>query len=84
MQVPVTIRIEDVNDSPPVFQSDKLVMYIAENSPIGSTVGELYAKDPDEGLNAAVQYSIIGNIKLHYKIVKVCVSTIFQLFAAVG
>lgn len=49
-----------MNDSPPVFESDKLVMYIAENSPIGSTVGELYAKDPDEGLNAAVQYSIIG------------------------
>lgn len=38
-------------------------MYIAENSPIGSTVGELYAKDPDEGLNAVVQYSIIGNLK---------------------
>lgn len=60
IQVPVTIRIEDVNDSPPVFESDKLVMYIAENSPIGSTVGELYAKDPDEGPNAIVQYSIIG------------------------
>ncbi|XP_022163708.1 protocadherin-like wing polarity protein stan isoform X2 [Myzus persicae] len=58
--VPVTIRIEDVNDSPPVFESDKLVMYIPENSPIGSTVGELYAKDPDEGPNAIVQYSIIG------------------------
>jgi len=39
-------------------------MYIAENSPIGSTVGELYAKDPDEGLNAVVQYSIIGNLKI--------------------
>lgn len=63
-QVPVTIRIEDVNDSPPVFESDKLVMYIAENSPIGSTVGELYAKDPDEGPNAIVQYSIIGNLKI--------------------
>lgn len=35
-------------------------MYIAENSPVGSTVGELYAKDPDEGANAIVQYSIIG------------------------
>jgi len=39
-------------------------MYIAENSPIGSTVGELYAKDPDEGPNAVVQYSIIGNFKM--------------------
>jgi len=56
----VSIRIEDVNDSPPAFESEKLVMYIAENSPIGSTVGELRAKDPDEGANAAIQYSIIG------------------------
>lgn len=56
----ITIRIEDVNDSPPAFESDKLTLYIAENSPVGSTVGELYARDPDEGENAVVQYSIIG------------------------
>ncbi|VEN48444.1 unnamed protein product, partial [Callosobruchus maculatus] len=36
--VPVVIRVEDVNDSPPAFDSDKIVLYIAENSPIGSTV----------------------------------------------
>ncbi|XP_066601005.1 protocadherin-like wing polarity protein stan [Prorops nasuta] len=58
--VPVIIKIEDVNDSPPAFESDKIVLYIAENSPIGSTVGEIYAHDPDEGPNAVVQYSIIG------------------------
>ncbi|XP_076265474.1 protocadherin-like wing polarity protein stan isoform X1 [Rhynchophorus ferrugineus] len=63
--VPVTIRIEDINDSPPAFESDKIVMYIAENSPIGSTVGEIYAKDPDEGVNAIVQYSIIGGEDSH-------------------
>lgn len=59
----VTVRIEDVNDSPPAFESDKLVLYIAENSPVGSTVGELHAKDPDEGQNAVVQYSIIGKLQ---------------------
>lgn len=58
--VPVNIRIEDINDSPPAFDSDKIVLYIPENSPIGSTVGEIYAKDPDEGVNAIVQYTIIG------------------------
>lgn len=56
----VTVKIEDVNDSPPAFESDKIILYIAENSPIGSTVGEIYARDPDEGVNAVVQYSIIG------------------------
>lgn len=56
----VTINVEDVNDNPPSFESDKLVMYIPENSPVGSTVGEIYAHDPDEGQNAVVKYLLIG------------------------
>ncbi|XP_012288367.1 protocadherin-like wing polarity protein stan [Orussus abietinus] len=58
--VPIVVKIEDVNDSPPAFESDKIILYIAENSPVGSTVGEIYAHDPDEGPNAVVQYSVIG------------------------
>ncbi|KAG7212572.1 hypothetical protein KM043_012871 [Ampulex compressa] len=58
--VPVTIKIEDVNDSPPAFENDKIILYIPENSPVGSTVGEIYAHDPDDGPNAVVQYSVIG------------------------
>ncbi|XP_045493580.1 protocadherin-like wing polarity protein stan [Colias croceus] len=56
----VHIKIEDINDSPPVFSSDCLTFYIPENSPIGTTVGEIYANDPDEGANAVVHYSIKG------------------------
>lgn len=55
------IKIEDINDSPPVFESDTLTFYVPENSPIGTTVGEIYARDPDEGANAEVHYSIKGN-----------------------
>lgn len=55
--------MEDVNDSPPVFESEKIVLYIPENSPVGSTVGEIKARDPDEGPNAVIQYSIIGKQK---------------------
>ncbi|CAH1394992.1 unnamed protein product [Nezara viridula] len=58
--VEILVKIEDVNDSPPTFESDKLKLYIPENSPIGSTVGEIYASDPDVGANAYVTYSIIG------------------------
>lgn len=64
-QVLVHVRIEDVNDSPPAFASDKLTLYVAENSPIGTTVGEIHAHDPDEGVNAIVHYSIIGKILKH-------------------
>lgn len=60
--------MEDINDSPPVFESDCLTFYIAENSPIGTTVGEIYAHDPDEGPNAVVHYSIKG--KYHRFILK--------------
>lgn len=58
--VVITVQVEDINDSPPVFDGEKIVLYISENSPIGSTVGEIHAHDPDEGPNAVVQYSIIG------------------------
>ncbi|KAJ0179731.1 hypothetical protein K1T71_004322 [Dendrolimus kikuchii] len=56
----VHIKVEDINDSPPVFESDCLMFYIPENSPIGTKVGEIYAHDPDEGANAVVNYSIKG------------------------
>ncbi|XP_042896981.1 protocadherin-like wing polarity protein stan isoform X2 [Parasteatoda tepidariorum] len=58
--VTITIYVEDVNDNPPRFKSDKLKLTIPENSPIGSLVGEVKAYDPDEGPNAEIQYSIVG------------------------
>lgn len=58
--IEVQIRLEDVNDSPPTFESDRITFYVPENSPVGSVVGEIHAHDPDEGVNAIVQYSIIG------------------------
>lgn len=56
----VQIRIEDVNDNPPTFASNRITLYIPENSPVGSLVGVLHAQDPDEGINAIIHYSIIG------------------------
>ena len=58
--VSVLIIVEDINDSPPKFESDRIHLVIAENSPIGSRVGEVRAHDPDEGPNAIIHYSIIG------------------------
>lgn len=63
--VPIIVKIEDINDSPPAFENDKIQLYIPENSPIGSTVGQIYAHDPDEGVNAEVHYSIIGGEDSH-------------------
>jgi len=58
----VTITVLDKNDSPPMFESDRIRFFIPENSPLGSTVGKLTAWDPDEGQNAKVIYSIVGGV----------------------
>lgn len=58
--VEVQIKLEDVNDNPPTFASDRITLYIKENSPIGSTVGIIKADDPDEGVNAEVHYTILS------------------------
>ena len=56
----VEVKLDDVNDSPPTFPSDRMKFYIRENSPIGSTVGLIKADDPDEGINAEVHYAILS------------------------
>ena len=54
------MTVEDFNDNAPIFKSDILHEFIEENSPIGTVVGMIHAKDPDLGENAKVEYSIVG------------------------
>lgn len=63
-EIQVDIRLEDVNDSPPTFPSDKITLYVPENSPIGTLVGEIQAHDPDE--DPVIHYSIIGGEDSNY------------------
>ncbi|VDM53258.1 unnamed protein product [Angiostrongylus costaricensis] len=56
----ITIILTDVNDNAPIFDQSSYDLYIAENSPIGSTVGTIMASDPDEGENARIQFKIFG------------------------
>ncbi|CAG0879787.1 unnamed protein product [Cyprideis torosa] len=58
--VVIQVAVKDENDNPPLFDSDPLIFSIPENSPVGSTVGEIRAHDPDEGPNGEVEYTIIG------------------------
>ncbi|KAK2161264.1 hypothetical protein LSH36_119g03060 [Paralvinella palmiformis] len=58
----INIKVNDVNDNAPRFPAEVIDMYIAENSPVGSTVGTLGAVDPDEGVNAEIQYSILSTL----------------------
>ncbi|KAG8198293.1 hypothetical protein JTE90_021547 [Oedothorax gibbosus] len=56
----ITVNVEDVNDNPPRFDTDIVKLFVSENSPIGSLVGEIMARDPDEGSNSEIYYSIVG------------------------
>ena len=48
-QVLVNVRIIDVNNHVPVFQNNSYIFSVAENKPIGYTVGIVSAVDDDIG-----------------------------------
>ncbi|XP_041357740.1 protocadherin beta-1-like [Gigantopelta aegis] len=52
----VIVKVTDVNDCPPVFSKKVYDYVVAENTPIGSTIGHPVARDNDEGANANVTY----------------------------
>lgn len=45
----VDITLTDVNDSPPTFYTDKYIVDIYENAPIGTPVIKVQAVDNDTG-----------------------------------
>ncbi|KAH7724708.1 Protein FMI-1 [Aphelenchoides avenae] len=56
----VTVNLLDVNDNPPKFEQSSYDLWIAENSPAGSLVGTLVAKDPDADENAEILFKVFG------------------------
>ena len=59
----VTIHISDVNDCRPEFDVENSVISVPEDSPIGSLVTTVVAKDKDGSLdNNQVHYKIVGQM----------------------
>ena len=59
----VTIHISDVNDYKPEFDVENSVVSVAEDSPIGSLVTTVVAKDKDGSHdNNQVHYKIVGQM----------------------
>ncbi|XP_028321452.1 protocadherin Fat 4 isoform X2 [Gouania willdenowi] len=54
----VTVRVQDVNDNPPVFSSSEYIASVLENAEIGSVVADVKAFDNDSGVNAQIFYSL--------------------------
>nr|XP_033783601.1 uncharacterized protein LOC117351862 [Geotrypetes seraphini] len=53
----INIKVIDANDNLPSFSQNIYTASLKENIPTGSTVLQLKASDPDEGLNAHITYS---------------------------
>ena len=56
----VVIRIDDVNDHAPVFDSVEYHASIAENATAGTNVLTVFATDQDIGYNGEIEYSIVS------------------------
>ena len=61
MSAVVTFLVEilDVNDNPPQFTNTTYIFSFPENA-MNSSVGRVFASDPDNGENGTVIYTIIG------------------------
>ena len=58
--ISVIIQVEDINDNPPVFEHDPVLLRRKENLPIGQVIYTFTATDRDSGVNGTVQYSIVN------------------------
>ncbi|XP_076595621.1 protocadherin Fat 2 [Chaetodon auriga] len=56
--VSVSIQVQDVNDNQPMFDANPYRAVLAENMPVGTTVIQVTANDPDTDTNGLVTYSL--------------------------
>ncbi|XP_052077487.1 protein dachsous-like [Mytilus californianus] len=56
--ISVLIKVIDLNDNPPEFEIDPVVMKKRENLPVGQIVYQFTATDSDSGANGTVHYSL--------------------------
>lgn len=57
-QTQVYIEVGDINDNDPVFDPVNYTVSVYENSPMGTLLINVTAKDADSGQNARITYSV--------------------------
>ncbi|KAG8579549.1 hypothetical protein GDO81_010938 [Engystomops pustulosus] len=57
-QADVILYLEDVNDNSPVFSMDHYSVTVFDNTTLKTPVAVVFARDPDEGVNAEVRYHL--------------------------
>uniref|UniRef100_A0A672LHY1 Protocadherin Fat 1-like n=1 Tax=Sinocyclocheilus grahami TaxID=75366 RepID=A0A672LHY1_SINGR len=59
--VDISIQVKDVNDNPPLFESNPYEAFVVENLPGGTSVIQVKATDLDSGTNGHMIYNLESN-----------------------
>lgn len=64
----VTVDVLDVNDNAPSFEQESYTAVIPENAPVGISVVNITASDPDEGEGGTIHFEIIDESEANGRI----------------
>ncbi|OXB79892.1 UNVERIFIED_CONTAM: hypothetical protein H355_000922 [Colinus virginianus] len=64
----ITILIADVNDNDPKFDNSRYQYFLSEDTPIGTSFLRVRAHDSDQGVNAAITYSMLAHHVQYFQI----------------
>ncbi|XP_012324907.2 protocadherin Fat 2 isoform X1 [Aotus nancymaae] len=67
-QADVTLHVEDVNDNAPRFFPSHCAVAVFDNTTVKTPVAVVFARDPDQGPNAQVVYSLPDSAEGHFSI----------------
>ncbi len=55
--------MEDINESPPVFDAPEISLTVDDGTPAGTVIGHVKAHDSDSGANGQIRYYVVdGNL----------------------
>ncbi|NP_001019270.1 protocadherin 1 alpha 4 precursor [Danio rerio] len=57
----IVVNVKDINDNKPVFSKSLYKVKVKENTPVGTKIISVSARDLDEGINSEIQYSFLGH-----------------------
>ncbi|NXD66469.1 CADN protein, partial [Eolophus roseicapillus] len=64
----ITVLIADVNDNDPKFENSRYQYFLSEDTAVGTSFLRVTAHDSDQGVNAAVTYSMLENEVEYFQI----------------
>ncbi|KAJ6636635.1 Cadherin-87A [Pseudolycoriella hygida] len=64
----IVVEVINTNDNDPVFYMNEYVFKVLENSPKGTVIGKIDAKDYDDGVFGEITYSLVGEQSKNFQI----------------